>query len=262
MKNLLFIAIAIAMTVVSCKKEETNTPETNTPTPTTYTNVGSSTLSTNEEVTIFAMSSLQTGYNAIFIEISDANGNVLTNKTVSFLPMMDMGTMQHSSPFEQAVLSTSSNMYEGAAIFTMASMAGTWTLDVTVDGETVNVPVTVAEAPTKLVGMYTGTDSEIYIVSLVPLADWEVGMNDLEIMIHKRESMMSFPAVEDMTVVLTPEMTSMNHGSPNNVSPVHIGNGHYNGDVNFTMTGDWRLHFELSNASGVVHNDAFLDILF
>lgn len=262
MKNVLFIAIAIAMTLVSCKKEEPNTPETNTPKPVAYTSVGSDTLTTNEVVTVYALNSLQTGYNAIFVEIADPNGTVLTNKTVSFLPMMDMGAMQHSAPFEQVALNASTNMYHGAAIFTMASMAGTWTLDVTVDGETVNVPVTVAEAPTKLVGIYTGTDSEIYIVSLVPLADWEVGMNDLQIMIHKRESMMSFPTVEDMTVVLTPEMTSMNHGSPNNISPVHIGNGHYNGAVNFTMTGDWRLHFELSNASGVVHNDAFLDILF
>ncbi|MDT4842046.1 hypothetical protein FQZ97_759270 [compost metagenome] len=75
--------------------------------------------------------------------------------------------------------------------------------------------------------------------------------------------MMNFPAQDNLTIEMTPEMPSMGHGSPNNISPVSTGNGHYKGKVNYTMTGDWRLHLKVSDANGtVLLQDAFIDILF
>jgi hypothetical protein len=56
-------------------------------------------------------------------------------------------------------------------------------------------------------------------------------------------------------------MPTMNHGSPNNVNPVHKGNGHYKGKVNFTMTGLWRLHFTLKAGDAIAKADS-LDIEF
>ena len=144
----------------------------------------------------------------------------------------------------------------------MSSMAGNWTVKVTVNGNQVVFPVTVAEAATKIVGSYTGTDGEIYFISLIQPVTWKVGLNDIEIMINRKASMMSFPADNDFEVIMTPEMPSMGHGSPNNVSPTLLSNGRYKGVVNYTMTGDWRLHFELKKAGVTIHSDAFLDILF
>jgi hypothetical protein len=65
-----------------------------------------------------------------------------------------------------------------------------------------------------------------------------------------------------MTVEITPEMPSMGHGSPNNVNPVHTGNGHYKGTVNFTMTGDWRIHLKLTRNGRLISDKAYFDILF
>jgi hypothetical protein len=144
----------------------------------------------------------------------------------------------------------------------MASTSGSWTLDVNVNGNPVTFALEIAATPTKVVGSYLGTDGSSYIVTLVPLAAWTVGMNDLEIMIHKKETMMSFPEENDFSIVLDPEMISMGHGSASNISPTSIGNGHYKGKVNLTMTGDWRLHLELSKNSTLIHSDAYLDILF
>lgn len=73
---------------------------------------------------------------------------------------------------------------------------------------------------------------------------------------------MNFPPVSDLTVEITPEMPSMGHGSPNNVNPVYIENGHYKGKVNFTMTGDWRIHLTLKKGDRLITNKAFFDLYF
>jgi len=263
MKKIIMGALLSALVFTSCKKEET-TPETTPGTPTaSQIEIATATTSNNEMVVLYAdHNSLTNGYENIYVTVKDANNNPMTNATVEYKPMMDMGTMQHTCPTEQPIFDSSIGKYKGAAVFVMASTAGTWTFEVKVNGNLAVFNITVDEAPTKVMGMYTGTDGSNYVVSLLRPVTWKVGMNDFEILIHKKESMMSWPAVEDFTVVFDPEMMSMNHGSPNNVSPVHVGNGHYNGDVNFTMTGDWRFHLELSQAGTVIQADAFLDILF
>lgn len=157
------------------------------------------------------------------------------------------------------------NLYSGAVVFTMPSGdMGTWKLSVDVDGESVDFDVNVAATPAnvKLVGTYVGTDDKRYTISLITPAKPKIGLNDLEILINQRESAESFPPADDLTVEFEPEMPSMNHGSPNNVNPVSIGNGRYKGKVNFTMTGDWRLHFTLKSKDKIVLEDAYLDILF
>lgn len=73
---------------------------------------------------------------------------------------------------------------------------------------------------------------------------------------------MEFPAADGLTIQFNPEMPSMSHGSPNNTDPVNIGNGYYRGKVNFTMSGDWRLHFKVSLHDELLLDDASLDITF
>ena len=72
--------------------------------------------------------------------------------------------------------------------------------------------------------------------------------------------MMTFPAEDNFSITMTPEMPSMGHGSPNNVNPVLTKNGHYKGKVNFTMTGDWRINLVL-NKEGK-STTTFFDLLF
>ena len=87
-----------------------------------------------------------------------------------------------------------------------------------------------------------------------------VGINDFEFTLHKKVSMMSFPADSSYTSTIYPWMPSMGHGSPNNVDPSHIGMGHYNGDVNFTMTGDWQIKVYLHKNGQT--DSTYFDLLF
>lgn len=268
MKKYTLLALLIsAIALISCKKEEvepTDNNNTNTTTSdTTMYLIASGNTANGESVELFALDqTITNGYTQFFAKVKDASGQIMSNANVTFMPMMDMGTMQHSAPVVQPVFNSGTNTYAGVVVFQMSSMGGTWTLDVNVDGSPVTFDLTVAESATKVVGVYTGTDGVNYVVSLARPVDWTVGMNDLKLMIHKKETMMSWPAVEDLDVILDPEMPSMGHGSPNNVSPIHTGNGYYEGEVNFTMTGDWRLHLKLLRSGVEIHNDAFLDILF
>jgi len=74
--------------------------------------------------------------------------------------------------------------------------------------------------------------------------------------------MMSWPADSTYTFVITPEMPSMGHGSPNNVNPVHVGNGHYKGKVNFTMTGEWKVNIAVQKNGNTISKNAFFTITF
>ena len=110
--------------------------------------------------------------------------------------------------------------------------------------------------------MDTGTDSMSYFITMIEPQNPEVGLNTFEMAIHIKQSMMSFPPVEDLNVEMTPSMPSMGHGSPNNENPVQTLHGHYVGKVNFTMTGDWRIDLEMTRDSKIItetHFDLMLD---
>ena len=264
MKKIFMGAITCALLFTACKKEEVEiTEDDSTTTQSNLVEIASNVNSSNQTIKLFAEDSqLTTGYNNLYVTVQDDNGNIVTPSSISYSPLMTMSTMSHACPVEQPIYDAVSGKYKGALVFTMSSMGGDWTLGVVVDGVQVIFDLTVAGAPTKMVGVYTGTDGKVYVVSLLRPVSWEVGMNDIEVLIHRKESMMSFPAEDSFTIQMEPEMISMEHGSPNNVDPVHIGNGHYNGDVNFTMTGDWRIHLKLNQNGTEIHSDAFLDILF
>ncbi|PWH85777.1 FixH family protein [Brumimicrobium oceani] len=267
MKKIFLLSLMSAFLFVSCDKEDDNMDDPitgGTSSQSQYKLIDKDTTDNDLIVELYAKTeTIEMGYTPLYVKVKDLGGSAVENAMVSFMPMMDMGTMQHSSPLEQPVFNSSSKYYEGMVVFTMASSMGDWELDVIANGEAASFDINVMMNPTgtKYVGSYNGTDGEKYIVTLVRPFDWQVGMNDVSFMVHKKETMMSFPAVNDFTIAMDPQMTSMGHGSPNNVSPVSVGNGYYDGKANFTMTGDWRLNLDLIKAGDTIVN-AYIDVLF
>jgi len=212
-----------------------------------------------------------TGYQPITIVLTDSiSGAYIDEAIIQLMPMMDMGTMKHSAPFENPVSTKATNhRFEAAVMFIMSSMGGTWTVDLMVNnlknGKTgkLTLPVTVAEPAQKRMLSFTSAvdNTTKYFVSLVQPAKPKVGINDLEMVVYKRASMMSFPADSSLSISFEPEMPTMNHGSPNNIHPAHKAIGHYMGKVNFTMTGLWRLHFDMKLGDALAKTDS-LDIEF
>ena len=87
-----------------------------------------------------------------------------------------------------------------------------------------------------------------------------VGINNFEIVLHYKNSAMEYLSAEEYTVAIEPTMPSMGHGSPNNVNPVHVGKGHYKGEVNFTMTGLWRIKLRIYKNGTLVSDDQFFEV--
>lgn len=216
--------------------------------------------------------SLFVGYNPLYITLTDtATKTDITNASVKFLPVMDMITTKHSCPAEQPAYDNNLKSYSGAAAFIMATMGEMkWSIECTTVVNNIiykNIfPVTVKSTGNniKLVSSVLNQNQEPYYIVLVhpQKSEQKTGLNDLEVAVYKKNTMMDFSAADGMSLSFLPTMPSMGHSSPNNVNPMFTQNGHYKGKVNFTMTGDWRLDFTLSGNGNTFTDHAFLNILF
>jgi hypothetical protein len=214
---------------------------------------------------------LASGYNKFYLALYDSvSGNRINQSNISLTPMMDMGTMKHSAPYENPASKNAVNhLYPCSVVFIMSSTGGNWTVKFNIDNLENNkkgdltIPVTVIEPAQSRMKSFTGlNDGNIYFVALIEPSSPKIGINNMEIAIYKKATMMSFPADSSLSVVLTPEMPTMGHGSPNNVNPAHNRLGHYSGKVNFTMTGLWRLNLDYMSGTAVADSTQYFDIEF
>ncbi|MGB0390162.1 MAG: FixH family protein [Salibacteraceae bacterium] len=272
---LAFLSIAI-ISVSSCTKDDDPiTPPNNSDPFENLTLIGeTSAVGAGAIVKIYAEEDLFVGYNKIHVAVYDSANTTtqITDAHVTFMPMMDMGMMQHACPIENPSMTVESgtNAFKGAAVFIMPSTAGAWTFGVHVHNHTngqegmASLPITV-NAPTeaRMISFVSDYDSaKLFVARITPLSP-AVGVNDIQFGIWKKETMMSFPAVDGYTMTMEPEMPSMGHGSPNNINPVSTGNGKYDGKVNFTMTGYWKLNLEFfTSASDTVKTGQSFDVTF
>lgn len=217
--------------------------------------------------------SLTTGYTKFYLALYDSvTGKRIEDAHIHLTPTMNMGMMQHNAPFENpASTEAVDHLFPCSVTFIMSSMGGAWTLEIEVHNHTndkegsITIPLTIAEPAVSRQKSFTASHNGAkYFISLInpTAANSKVGINDMEIAIYKKESMMSWPADSSLSVVLTPEMPTMGHGSPNNVNPVHVGKGHYKGKVNFTMTGLWRLNLDFMSGAAVADTTQFFDVQF
>ncbi len=212
---------------------------------------------------------IYTGYTNLYIALYDSvSGSRIENANIQLTPMMDMGSMQHSSPFENPASAQAVNhLFPCSVVFLMPSAAGNWSVSVSVwvNGKwgSFSFPVTVTDPVKSTLKSFTALNNGTkYFVALINPMQPHVGINDMEIAIYKKESMMSYPAENGFTVLMEPEMPAMGHGSPNNVNPVAIGNGHYKGKVNFTMTGLWQVNLDFMMGADLADDTQFFEIEF
>ena len=271
MKRILLIA-AIITFFTACEKD----------TPAEITDPKASLIKISEayatgsatKVELWSKSELSTGYQNLFIALYDsASGKPVNRSAIQIIPMMEMnmnGTKySHSAPSENPVsLDSDNSLFQCAAVFTMPSTdeSGKWKMTVMVknEGQTksgkADMPIQVKQSQPERVKSITTVNGSKIIIAYVSPSSPKVGVNDFEIAIFNKQDMMTFPAENNYSISMTPEMPSMGHGSPNNINPTLTKNGHYKGKVNFTMTGDWRVNLEL-NKNGET-TKTFFDLLF
>ncbi|AUC75120.1 hypothetical protein [Olleya sp. Bg11-27] len=203
----------------------------------------------------------KTGYNAISLRVIDNTTNsYVEDANLSWIPMMQMPTMEHSSP-KSTITKTlgKDTVYDGFIIYQMTNLDGSgWSLTVnyTINGidYTVTDAITVLQNDNQNSASFMGSDDSRYIVALVEPNNPKIAINDLKVGIFKMENMMTFPVVEDFTITLDPRMPGMgNHTSPNNTDLTYnSAEQMYNADLALTMTGYWVLNLKLLNTNGEV----------
>ncbi len=202
-------------------------------------------------VDVWSQNPLETAYSSIYLEVQDADsGDLVEQADINLTPMMDMGEHQHAAPVWQPEASADSEtgLFAGAVIPTMpGGDMGSWYLEWEIDGESHSTmgdcAVDVANAPN--VKVFTAENDEQYILTWIEPETPETGSNDFVVTLHHQESMMEYPAVEELDLELKPWMGSMDHGSEGNEHPESIGDGFYEGVVNFNMSGDWEVYVSL-----------------
>lgn len=278
MKNLklLLLILVVFLSISSCKKsnQNPNDEETiNEPTPTlnNLKKIGETYIvGAKAKAIIYSPKDLETGYNTVYIALYDSiDGLSLTNGTLSLTPIMNMGTMTHGCPVENPVgNSTVDGYFKAAVIFSMPGSSNEWALKLNflnskngLSGNgSVNVSVTLS-SPAKFKSTTLTLDSSKKVfISLIEPTTPKVGINDFEIVLHQKYSSNYYPAINNYSIEIIPEMPSMNHGSPNNVSPVNIGNGHYKGKVNYTMTGLWYVRLKIYKNGTVISSDQYFEM--
>lgn len=203
----------------------------------------------------------ETGYNAISIRLKDnANNTYFENASLSWSPVMQMPTMQHSCPKSSITKAEGKDtVYEGFIIYQMTNTdTSGWslTLDYNLEGidYSVTETISVTQYNNQNVASFIGADNTRYILALIEPKDPNIAINEMKVGLFKMQNMMTFPLVEDYTIALDPRMPGMgNHSSPNNTDlTFNSADNYYYGDLSLTMTGYWKLNLKLININGDV----------
>ena len=214
--------------------------------------------------------SFHNGYNEIFfVATKKATGNYIKNfELTNITPIMHMVKMDkyHSTPtgpaaesFDNGILAVKRSW---VSFLMNTSEAGSWTLsyDALVlgkEGKVEKKDIVVNALPDGqawLKSFKVGDDN--YFLSLVNPSDWKTGTNTIKAYISKKSDPITTPyalATETFTVEIDPRMPDMgNHTSPDNTPLVKQQDGSYQGTINLTMTGLWRIHLTIKDAKGNV----------
>jgi len=202
-------------------------------------------------VELLADAALATGLTPIYIKVTTAGGQVVTDATVTLFSLMSMSSgMQHSAPVIGEPAIAPDGLYHGNVVFQMVSSTDDiWsaTVDVTQPGaaavEASFPSLTVTDSGRAKVFTYTDPVTAVatnYVSSLNFVNPPTIGLNPIIFTLHQMQDMMTFVPVVDAAPVLDPEMPSMGHGSPGSVDPTPTSLGQYQGSLSFSMAGTWE----------------------
>lgn len=214
----------------------------------------------NHKIELYTVNGkLQTGYNAILLQIKNTDGTPVNNASLNWSPVMHMESMNHSCP------ASAINKKEGAtatyAGYIVFQMAGNeteyWelTINYSINGANYSAKqkIQVNAAPMRVVESFMGSDNNRYVVAMVEPATPRIAINTMKAVLYRMESMMSFVPVNGYKIKIDPRMPGMaNHSSPNNVDLTQSAGSIYDGKLSLTMTGYWKINLQVENPAGTI----------
>lgn len=201
---------------------------------------------------------LTVGYNDVYFQLEDKQGNVLYPASMSWLPMMYMSSgHSHSCPHADIAIADKASWFQAFAIFTMASEGDGdyWQLEFTyvLNGQSYQLlgRVSVSPSPRRTLQQFLGADGKSYVIALKAPSEPIVGINEMEVGLFQSHMGHHIEEVKDYIIKIDPRMPTMgNHGSPNNTDLTYQPSGFYKGNLSLTMTGYWRINMVLLNQLG------------
>lgn len=204
-------------------------------------------------------SKLTDGYNKVYLQLKDQDGELISNANISWKPMMYMANMQHSSPHSEVKKAQGKqSLYEGWLVFQMAdNQSDHWKLnfEYNIAGSSYEMSGNIEVLPSskRRVVSFSGSDNTKYVIALIEPSQPKASINDMIACVFKMASMDEFPVVDNYKVRIDPRMPSMgNHGSPNNQDLTQQVDSFYHGKLSLTMTGYWIINLMLENQSGEI----------
>lgn len=216
------------------------------------------------EISLFSDHTIETGSNELFWKV-EQDGNSVPIQSFTIKPMMDMHTMQHSTHYTNPTTSEVDKNYQQSDItFIMASgEMGTWAINFEVETKTGtiisgSIPVDVGSS--WRLNNVRSSENEMYFISWVTPYTPKNGNNEIMFKVFKRETMMSFPALADAELIIYPYM-DMGSGQGHSTSfeqPEAMGEGFYNAEINYSMSGTWTTTAQIVTAN----NDTLPEVTF
>jgi hypothetical protein len=225
------------------------------------------------QIKVYSKADAFVGYNYLYVlTLDSASGNHLAEGHITVNAMMDMGMHKHSCLVENpaSAAPTMNGLYEAQVGFVMPSSAGSWVVTVEYHRHggdnhhtgSVSIPVNVSQPQNRLMASFvdsTSTSNDKYFLMYALPKNPEVGINDMEVVVFKKQDMMNWPLMSGLDLEIEPSMPSMGHGSPNNEHPKATTAGHYVGKVNYTMTGLWKIDVIVKTNGKTISNNSYFE---
>ncbi|MGJ1525540.1 FixH family protein [Sphingobacterium spiritivorum] len=247
------VAMALVYSLTGCgnntqnqKKEETVDTEETSVDISALTKIADTTL-TDKKISVLVKDSLTSKNEMLYIQVTDLEGNPVTNANLDYNVIMDMGMMSHGGPYYPLV-DLGDGLYKAEVVFIMANMKDMgkgWILNTILNKtDSLSFLLPVSEAKyARTIPVGTKEDGRVFVSLLLP-SEVKTGSQPIDFTLHRMEHEV-FPPLDNYTVEIEPFMPDMGHGSPDNKAAVGKGNGRYSGIVNFTMKGPWTIKVNL-----------------
>jgi len=194
-------------------------------------------------IRLLASAPLQVGLNPLTVELQTVDGAPVEDAAVELLPLWTLGAETHRCPVIGPTAAGADGRYGFYAVFQLASGPGSWSVDVAVTrgGATEVIPLSdLAVVSGKALARSFEAGGSRYVMALEFEVAPTVGLNPIVVTLHASQDLgMTFAPVSDATLALDPQMPSMGHGSPGSVDPTLVTPGWYEGQLSFSMTGEW-----------------------
>ena len=183
---LAMLALSSFVLFSSCKKETEDPPINETH---RYLNLGSAE-NKGYTIKVLAADSFFVGYNNVYFEITDEQGNIVDVAQIALSPSMDMGSMTHGAPVENPGMNADPDnfkLFSGAIVFQIGSMGMMrWSLivEAEIDGDNYQFtvdPIRVIELADTRAKVLMGNSSIKIIAAWKSPMNAEIGMNNMSL---------------------------------------------------------------------------------